>query len=129
MKTLVKYLLALVSPVLAYFAYFGNIGASNLLYAWTGLGLVMTGVFALFAGLLAFCTFFFNENDKEKHKETLEKTRQEYFKLRKFTLHTFIDIGCMVFYAWVGWWVVFLMEFVQFFIIKGIAFLTPESID
>ncbi len=129
MKTILKYLLAFVSPVLAYFAYYGHVGANNLLYVWPSFGVLMAVLLSMFAGLAAFCFFIFGEKELEKHKETLEKVRQNFFNLQKFTFHTFVDIGCMVFYVWTGWWVLFFLEFVQFFIVKLIAFMTPENLD
>ena len=129
MKKLLKYLLAFVSPVLAYFAYYGNSGANNLLYAWTAFGVLMAVIFVLLVGLAALCVTVLDEKLMEKHKETLEKSRQNFFNLRKFTFHTFVDIGCMVFYVWTGWWALFFLEFIQFFIVKTLAFLTPEILD
>lgn len=129
MKTLAKQLLALVSPVLIYFSYFGSSGATNLLYAWTGFGLLLALIFLLVGGLVTICVLAFNDKERLKHKSAIESVRLSFFKCRKFTFHTFVDIGCMVFYVWTGWWVLFFMEFLPFCIVKGMAFLTPDSIE
>lgn len=122
-----KYLFAFVSPVLAYFSYYGSVGATNLLYGWTIFGVGMAILLMLMAGLIALAAALISDKDKDKHQVNIEKARQSFLKLRSVSFFTVMDIVCVCFYVWVGWWVLAVMEFFQLAILKTVAYLTPEN--
>lgn len=125
MKKLIKYPAALISPVLAYFAYTGNSGASNLLVGWTAFGVILSSVAVALIGFTFIIAALLP--DEEKVIKALEEIRQTSKKIRGFTFNTCADILCIVFFVWCGWWGLASMEFYQLFIIKFTAYITSQE--
>lgn len=104
-----------VSPVLAYFAYIGSQGSTNLLIVWTVLGLVLA-----FGGVVGWALCLCANDQK-----TLSIIRPSLITARKISFPNMVDIGCFLFYSWNGWWFLAVAEILQLCIIKMIAYFTP----
>lgn len=119
-----KYPLSLISPVLAYYAYIGNSGAANLLFGWTVFGVVASIIIALIiiAAILIFLALPKNEELKK-----LNNIKPDFEKVKGFTFATVVNIGCIVFYTWCGWWWLALMEAAQLLILKASIFFYLQT--
>lgn len=127
MKKYLKYPLALISPVLAYLTYTGSVGALNLLTAWTAFGLFMTVILISLVAFVFIAAAFLP--DDKKINEVLDGMRVQTKNMRRYTFHTWMDISCIVFFVWCGWWGLAFMEFAQFFLVKFTAYFAPQKID
>lgn len=122
-----KYPLTFISPVLAYFSFFGSQGASNLLIAWTAFGLILSFVLALFTAIVFLGLAVSTDEIKLKNQKKIDDFYESLVKLKKFSFHNIMDIGCFVFYVWAGWWGLAIMEAIPFSIVKIIGVIAASS--
>ena len=108
-----RYLMPLITPLLAYFAYNGSTGANNLLIVWVGFNFFLTI-------LLAFLFFIMLVSIPPDKRESFKK-------LTKFRFSDFVSIFCGLFFIWVGWWALAIFTILGIFIIKLIGLVASHE--